>query len=100
MKLGELRGIIRKTKGNPSIKITMGNATSAMTLPLQKVPLLDALGEAFNNAGTAETGIEFDERTGLLIYQAALPLDLGQVHVATVVGEVDLDDEDSMLLDL
>jgi hypothetical protein len=67
MKLGNLRGAIRKTKGNPTFTTTFGGVE--MTLTLQKGPLLEALGEAFPDG--AETGIEFDSENAILFEAAS-----------------------------
>ena len=64
MKLGELRGMIRKTKGNPSIVTTLGGVT--MTLSLMKTPLLEELERAFPGGKAAETNLNFNEATGVI----------------------------------
>jgi len=65
MKLSELRAAIRKTKGNPSIVVALVPG-APMTLMLQKTPLLDELGRVYGNERTADTGLTFDENTGIL----------------------------------
>ena len=64
MKLGELRGMIRKTKGAPLIITTLGGVT--MTLSLMKTPLLEELERAFPGGKAAETNLNFDEATGVI----------------------------------
>lgn len=63
MKLRDLRGAIRNTKGNPSIIIELTPGHS-MTLPLQKTPLLAELGRAYEDG--ADTGLTFDPESGVL----------------------------------
>lgn len=92
MKLADLRSAIRTTKGNPSVSVELAGTT--MVLPLQKTPLLAALGEAFNDARTAETGMTFDVDTGLLSAEgaAAASFDLEDDAPATKAPAVfDLD---------
>ncbi|MGV1943534.1 hypothetical protein ACQZ5D_23905 [Agrobacterium sp. 22-211-1] len=64
MKLGELRGAIRKTKGSPFTIVTIGG--EAITLVLQKTPLLEELDRVFPGGKAAETGLIFDAATGKL----------------------------------
>lgn len=64
MKLGELRGAIRKTKGSPFTIVTIGG--EAITLVLQKTPLLEELDRVFPGGKAAETGLTFDAATGKL----------------------------------
>lgn len=64
MKLSKLRSAIRTTSGNPSIYVRC--ATGVLNLTLQKTPLLAALGDAFDNDQTTETGLDFDSSTGTL----------------------------------
>lgn len=66
MKLSELRAAIRKTKGNPAIRTQLTAGGPFMTLPLQKTPLLEALGAAYNDERSAETGLTFNETNGLI----------------------------------
>ena len=65
MKLSEIRGLLRKTTGNPSIVIEVG-AGGPMTLVLQKTLLLEELGRVHGDARTAETGLTFDPTSGLI----------------------------------
>lgn len=68
MKLSELRGAIRSAKRiNPAIEVELTPGHREW-LPLQKTPFLDALGAAFDDSRTAETGIEFDPETGHLTF--------------------------------
>lgn len=96
MKLSEIRSAIRKVKGNPSIVVEL-TAGVPLTLMLQKTPLLDELGRAFNSERTAETGLTFDEDTGVIS-----SLD-GDTFIAS--GEVELaetdefDDESNVVAD-
>lgn len=62
MKLRELRGAIRKSKGNPTITVELSLGVP-MTLTLQKTPLLAALGEAYGEDAMVETGLDFNEAT-------------------------------------
>lgn len=64
MKLGELRGAIRKTKGNPFI--TMSIDGKPLSLYLQKTPLLEELDRVFPGGKAVETGLEFDPETAYL----------------------------------
>ena len=84
MKLRDLRGAIRNTKGNPSIIVEMTPGHS-MTLLLQKTPLLAELGRAYEDG--VDTGITFDTETGVLrgVFSSS----------ESVVAEID--DEDDML---
>lgn len=64
MKLGELRGAIRKTKGSPFTIVTIGG--EAVTLVLQKTPLLEELDRVFPGGKATETGLTFDAADGKL----------------------------------
>lgn len=81
MKLGDLRGAIRKP-GNPTMVIDLGNGVP-MTIAFQKTPLLEELGKAFNDERTAETGLHYDPETCTL----------------SVDGFVGQEDEDRMVGD-
>lgn len=61
MKLMDLRAAIRKP-GNPTMVVDLGNGVP-MTVAFQKTPLLEALGTAFNDERTAETGLSYDPET-------------------------------------
>lgn len=65
MKLSDLRGAIRKTKGNPSVVVEFAPGLR-MTLMLQKTPLLEDLGRQFGEDRTAETGLTFDESLNII----------------------------------
>lgn len=65
MKLRELRGLIRKSKGNPKIIIEFVPGVPVELVP-QKTALLAALGVAYDDEATAETGLSYDEDTGIL----------------------------------
>ncbi len=65
MKLGELRAAIRKSKAAPAIKASIGGSP-VMLLLLQKGAVLDALETAFPGGKAVETGLEFDEGSGLI----------------------------------
>lgn len=67
MKLGELRGAIRKTKGNPYVNLFPFPGTDkGFRLYLQKTPLLEELERVYPGGKGVETGLEFVEETGLL----------------------------------
>ena len=59
MKLSNLRGAIRSQTGNPSILMELAPGKKYW-VPMQKNPLLDALGEAFGGDGSAETGMDYE----------------------------------------
>lgn len=65
MKLSELRVAIRAYKGNPSVVAEL-IAGAPMTLVLQKTVFLEELARVYGNERTAETGLVFDEATGLV----------------------------------
>lgn len=71
MKLSDLRASIRKSKGNPSIVVALTPGVP-MTLVLQKTPLLEELAKAYGSNRATETGLTFDEGTGVLggVYEA------------------------------
>lgn len=67
MKLGELKGAIRKAKGNPSMTLlSPPNATRNMNLVVQKTALLEELTNIYPNERSFETGMEFDSETGVI----------------------------------
>lgn len=105
MKLSELRALIRKTSGNPTASVNLGNGVP-MTITMQKTPLLAALGEAFDDQRTAETGLSFDPDTGTLsacdvVGSAATPdgdwEDEGHGTPPERNDLADLEDDDDML---
>lgn len=65
MKLGELRAAIRKSKAAPAIQASIGGSPT-MLLLLQKGSILDALELAFPGGKAVETGLEFDDASGLI----------------------------------
>ncbi|KDR87711.1 hypothetical protein L905_19130 [Agrobacterium sp. TS43] len=88
MKLGELRGAIRKTKGSPFTIGTIGG--EAITLVLQKTPLLEELDRVFPGGKAAETGLTFDAATGKLDgFDTAA---LASATAVVIDDEIDLDD--------
>lgn len=60
MKLGDLRGAIRKTKGNPIINLP------GLTVEVLKTPLLEELEQRFPGGKAAETPFTFDAETRVL----------------------------------
>lgn len=66
MKLGELRGAIRKSKGNPFVRVQIGPNIPEISLVLQKSPLYESLEMAFPNGKGQETGLTFNEESGQL----------------------------------
>lgn len=67
MKLGELKGSIRKAKGNPSMTLLApAGASRNMNLVVQKTVLLEELTAIFPNERSFETGMEFDADTGVI----------------------------------
>lgn len=94
MKLGELKALIRKTKGNPTIAVPFGNR--AMSFQVMKGPLLEELDRAYPGGKAIETGLSFDEDSGDLSVATA-PGD--EVVNALKVSEsfFDLDDDDILV---
>ncbi|UVK46789.1 hypothetical protein BPNPMPFG_002499 [Mesorhizobium sp. AR07] len=67
MKLGELRGAIRKTKGNPFINVfPFPNTDQGFRMFLQKTPLLEELERVYPGGKAVETGLDFNVESGLL----------------------------------
>ena len=101
MKLGELRGMIRKTKGAPLIITTLGGVT--MTLSLMKTPLLEELERAFPGGKAAETNLNFDEATGVItmhnVLGEAIEKAFAHLPKKDVAPELDLDDDLDLDLD-
>ncbi|NSZ73925.1 hypothetical protein G6L74_09250 [Agrobacterium tumefaciens] len=97
MKLGELRGAIRKTKGSPFTIVAIGGED--ITLVLQKTPLLEELDRVFPGGKAVETGLTFDAATGKLegfdaagaatvtavVIDDEFDLDLGEIAHGTLV---------------
>jgi len=80
LKLGELRGLIRKTKGNPHINVYPFPGTDkGFTFYLQKTPLLEELDRVYPGGKAVETDLEFNVDTGLL----RCPSYDGQVGLST-----------------
>lgn len=88
MKLGELRGAIRKTKGSPFTIATIGG--EAITLVLQKTPILEELDRVFPGGKAAETGLTFDAATGKL--EGFDTAALASVASVVINDDIDLDD--------
>lgn len=67
MKLGQLRAAIRNFKGNPYVNVfPIPNSDGGMVLHLQKTPLLKELDRVYPGGKAVETGLDFEEKTGLL----------------------------------
>lgn len=67
MKLGELRGAIRKFKGNPIVNLyPIPSSNMGMKVALQKTPLLAELERVYPGGKSVETGFVFNESTGVL----------------------------------
>lgn len=107
MRLGELRGAIRKTKGNPIVRVPLADGR-VMTLSLQKTPLLEELERLFPGGKGTETPFEFHEASGVLslpigMARMAVDLNIGSVAAETLVSNSILLDQirvDDGLLDL
>lgn len=67
MKLGELRGAIRKFKGNPIINLfPVANSDLGMKVSIQKTSLLEELERVYPGGKSVETGLAFNSATGVL----------------------------------
>lgn len=91
MKLGELRAALRSFKGNPSVALNIAGANRV--LPLQKTPLIAALGEIFANdpeGRNVYTGLTFDNESGILSGFGDRKLSL---DVDVEADELDLDED-------
>lgn len=67
MKLGELRGAIRKFKGNPILNLyPIENSDMGMRVSIQKTSLLAELERIYKGGKAVETGLVFDTETGVL----------------------------------
>jgi hypothetical protein len=64
MNLSQLRGAIRKMKGNPSVVIELTPGVP-MTLVIQKTPTLETLGHAYGEI-KGDIGLTLDEHTGII----------------------------------
>lgn len=106
MKLGELRGAIRKAQGNPFIRVSLGSGIPTMELVLQKSALDAALKQNFGDNKATETGLELED--GWLrgtTPNAETVAALGDSRAGLVEAADDLDDllsddadEDDLLL--
>lgn len=106
MKLRDLRGLIRNTKGNPDMVLPIHGGLS---VSLQKTALLKQLADCFGADGSVETGMTFDAATGRLssIELGAAPVEPVPASdesapastPATTVAEVDpfADDDEDLL---
>lgn len=108
MKLGELRAAIRKSKLAPSVEVSIAGSP-LMRLLLQKGSVLGELDTAFPGGKPTETGLNFDEATGLISGPPILEhIERTQLISATPVAdglaEVDddvvLTDTESEILDI
>ena len=70
MKLGELKSAIRKMKGSPFVRVTLGPGIPPMNVQPQKTPLLATLDMAFPDGKSQETGLSFDESNGMIFCEA------------------------------
>lgn len=61
MKLGNLKSMIRSTKGSPVLQIELSPGT-AVTVALMKGPLLVALDEAFPGGKATETSMTLETK--------------------------------------
>ena len=67
MKLGQLRASIRAAKGVlPTIEVALYPGAPVIPFALQKASLLEELEKAFPGGKATETGLTFDEKTGML----------------------------------
>lgn len=101
MKVGELRGAIRKTKGNPYINVYPFPGTDqGFRFYLQKTPLLEELERVYPGGKTVETGLEFNVETGLLksvAYDEHMGLTPAQKAAAFAGSTVAAADDDDLL---
>ena len=100
MKLGELRGAIRKSKGNPFVRVTLAPGIPELSLVLQKNPLYEALDMAFPDGKGQETGLTFNPENGLLSAEGGLQTYPGTVSLGQE-GALELlqsDDEPELVL--
>ncbi len=66
MKLGDVRGAIRKAKGNPVLWTRVGTDGPWIKVVVQKAPILDELERVFPGGKGVETGLIFDGTTNQL----------------------------------
>lgn len=108
MKLGELRGAIRKTKGNPIITLAAPpGAIGSWKLAVQKTPLLEELERIYPGGKGVETDLEFnpdtcvlwcpkfDEATGMPLQGATIV----STNAPSDDEELSLDDDEIVLGD-
>lgn len=88
----KLRGAIRSHKGNPEIRLELAPGRF-FWIPIQKTPLLKAIGNAFDGVGTAQTGIIFDESNG----HVTLPSFAATAPDSQDYFEPDDDDDEDLL---
>ncbi len=76
MKLGELRSVLRKMKGNPSVVVELVPGKH-FNLVIQKTPFFEELDKVFPGGKAAETGLIFDADSGVVRFEgdatAAVP---------------------------
>lgn len=96
MKLQDLRAAIRGIKGNPSVTAELVPGVPVTLVP-QKTALLTALGDAYGNSRTAETGLTIDPTTGVISVEG------GEDNILNAIADerqggpfapVDLDEDD------
>ena len=91
MKLGELRGAIRKSKGNPFVRTTLVPGGPELSLVLQKNPLYESLEMAFPEGKGQETGLTFNPDNGLLSAEAVShPVAMSHASYLPPAGDDDL----------
>lgn len=101
MKLGELRGLIRKTKGNPWFDcFPFPGTENGIRFHLQKTPLLEELDRAYPGGKSVEVPIEFDVETGQLKPADSDVVLRGVVKTSSDDDLLDLDDAADSLDDL
>lgn len=92
MKLGELRGLIRKTSGNPIITLVAPpGAIDSWKLAVQKTPLLEELNRIYPGGKGVETDLEFNPETGVLWCpkfneKTGMPLTFADANIGSVVA--------------
>lgn len=102
MKLGELRGAIRKTKGNPYINVFPFPGTDkGFRFYIQKTPLLEELERVYPGGKSVETGLDFNVETGLLKsseYDATMALSPAE-KASAFAGSATASADDDLLAD-
>lgn len=103
MKLGELRGAIRKYKGNPYVNLfPFPGSDKGFRIYAQKTPLLEELERVYPGGKSTETGLEFVPETGLLRsveYDKSVGLNDQQKAMAFEGASAKPDDDDLLDLD-